>query len=138
MSNLLYPYTVSAKNDSVRFDPLTPCQALFLSILVQAAQVIRSSLVITSGREGHGADDPHSRGEALDVRVAGLTRSQLLKLLEILKVTLAIQGDFTVLYEVRAVPTDPEVAAVAYVNPHATAPHIHLQPRKGTRWPPRE
>jgi hypothetical protein len=42
--------------------------------------------------------------------------------------------DFTVLYEVKVKPNGV-LSGIAYVNPDATAEHLHLQIRKGLVWP---
>lgn len=91
------------------------------------------SLVITAGTNGH-TSGRHPAGEALDVSVAGLTPQQVVRLYRLLQ--RALGKRFTVLYEVRTRPTDQVLRTIAWINPKATAPHLHLQVKKGTAFPP--
>lgn len=118
--------------DGVRIDPLTPALARLIAVVDDCARTLGRSLTITCGREGHPADDPHSRGAALDLRSSGLPDAILLTLHQQLRDRLG--SAFTVLYEVKTKPAGV-LGSIAYVNPDATAAHLHLQVRKGTEWP---
>lgn len=111
-----------------------PAQRRMLSVCEQATEVLRKDLTITCGTDSHGVTDPHSRGTALDLRTRDLTQGQILALHKFLKDELG--ADFTVLYEVPEKPVGV-LGAIAYVNPKATASHIHVQVRKGYpgAWP---
>ena len=92
------------------------------------------NLEITCWNEGHGPTDPHTLGEAADVSVKGLSADQIEMVLMALRSTLGPL--FTVLYEVPKVPSDPTLRPIAYVNVDATGPHLHVQRKKGTIFPP--
>ena len=124
---------VTAK-PTVVLDPLTPAHARLISILEQVSQLCEVDLRITCGREGHGDTDPHTRGEALDVSVRDLANATIVRMWHLFRAMLG--PAWTVLYECPTPPTTAALIGIAYVNAAATAPHFHLQPRKGTRWPP--
>lgn len=112
------------KDATVKLDPIAPAGGAILAALALAATTIKRDLTVTCGAEGHPPTDPHSRGEAYDARVAGLPEATIYALISSLKATLGPR--FTVLYET---PTKPMgiLASMAYVNPHASAPHLHIQ-----------
>ena len=124
----------------VRFKPgvdlrgLAPAGARLLAAVDFVAQAMGRDLTVTCGTDSHGADDPHTRGAALDVRVADLSDDQTLVAYDNLRKLLG--HEFTVLYEVPEKPAGL-LAGIAYVNPAASGPHFHLQVRKGYRgaWP---
>ena len=116
------------------FPTLGPAGIRILAALDNFAREHEIQLTVTSGSEPMGRlpTDPHPRGAAVDVAIAP---SVLLDLLNALHAELGPL--FTVLYEV------PNQSAIllglkgyAYVNPLATGPHIHIQPVRGTTWPP--
>jgi len=99
-----------------------------------SAGTLQAPLVITCGCEGHGPTDPHTLGHALDVRTDDLTPAQIRAVYVALVEALGRQ--FTVLWEVAPGATvPPELADLAYVGP-VTAPHLHLQVRKGHTFDP--
>lgn len=122
--------------DGVRCDPLTPTLAHLLWALDCAARIHGTDLTVTCGREDHDPGDPHTRGAALDVRVADLSPDKVLAVYKYLASTLG--ADFTVLYEAPNKPMDATLAKIVYVNASATAAHLHLQPRKFTVYPPQD
>lgn len=128
---------VRLKEGTTGFPVLRPAGIRILAALDDAAVVLDLDLVITSGSEARGRkpSDPHSTGEAADVRTMGLASHELLRLHRALKYDLG--PAFTVLYEVPAshMPTG-ELAAIAYPSQSATAPHLHIQRKAGTRFPP--
>lgn len=120
----------------VGFPVLAPAGIRILSALDIVCQVLGRDLVVTSGSESRGrkATDPHATGEAADLSVSGFTPGEIVRLKNLLEVELG--AAFTVLYETPAKPLDTALAAVAYVNPAATATHIHIQRKKNTVFPP--
>lgn len=119
----------------VRFDRIAPAGFKILAVLQSATFIFDRDLTITCGTEGHPATDPHTRGDAYDVRVLGMADATILAFVDYL--TTHLGPLFTVLYEV---PTKPAgvLASIATVNPGASAPHVHVQVRKGVTYPPVE
>lgn len=59
----------------------TPAGMRLLSALEHTCRALGRTLTITSGRDAHGANTPHGRGEAYDVRTKGFTHEQKVNLL---------------------------------------------------------
>jgi hypothetical protein len=118
----------------VKFDRIAPAGFVLLAHFHSATRVLGVDLVISCGTEGHADEDPHSSGEAYDLSVAVWTVDVILRVRAFLQN--ALGPLFTVLYETPFVPSEPRLAAIATVNPAATAPHLHAQRRKGTIYPP--
>ena len=61
----------------------TPAPAGFrlLAAIDRASRLVRVDLTLTCGTDSHGPDDPHTRGEAYDVRTRDLTASQAQRVL---------------------------------------------------------
>jgi len=113
--------------------PLKPAGVRILGALAQYAVVHDTDLVVTCGTEAHKVG-AHPRGEALDVRTMGLSTRAIRHLYHWL--TGELGPEFTVLYEV-AKFSDPLLKDIVTVNPKATAPHLHIQLKKGFGvWPP--
>lgn len=121
--------------DEASFSRILPAGFRILAALDNATRLIGADLTITCGTEGHGPDDPHTLGEGYDVRVRGLTTPTILKLLTFLHQLLP-PSYFTVLLETPTAFTDPDLVKVQYLNPHATAAHLHIQKKRGTVYPP--
>lgn len=119
---------------SVKFATIAPAGFRILSAIDQAAQQCGVNLTVTAGTDSHQSPDPHCSGEAFDVSVQGLTPAQIVDVRASLATTLGPL--FTVLYERPDVPTDPALKAIAFVNTKATGPHLHIQRKKGTQFPP--
>lgn len=119
---------------SVRFDLIAPAGFRILSALTQAAEFCEIDLMLTCGTDSHAMPDPHCTGEAYDVSVHTLSAQQIADVKGCVERILGSQ--FTVLYEVPKVPSDPTLRPIAYVNVHATAPHFHIQRKKDTVYPP--
>lgn len=119
-----------------RWDVPTSAGVHILGALDRAAPVCRTTLEITSGTDGthSGPDDPHKRGVAFDVSVHGFSPGLVVQVKTYLEQILG--SLFTVLYECPSTPTEPQLAPIALVNPQASAPHFHIQPKRGTVWPP--
>lgn len=116
----------------VKFDRIAPGGFKILAVLCAATDVFHQNLVITCGTEAHPAEDPHTRGEAYDVRSDGMPEATVLAFVQFLRKNLGTL--FTVLYEVPTLPSGV-LRTVAYLNPHATAPHFHIQVRKDMSYP---
>lgn len=119
---------------SVTFHRIAPAGFRILGALDAVTQVCYTDLEITSGTDSHGLQDPHASGEAYDVSVKGLPDTTVLAIHAFL--TARLGPLFTVLYEVPTAPADPALRDIAYVNPKATGPHLHIQRKKGTAFPP--
>lgn len=118
---------------SVVLDPRTAAHDHMLAALEDASALIKVDLVVTCGREGHPPTDPHTRGQALDIRSRDLGEGQIWSVYDHLKRTLGPK--WTVLYECKSKPKG-FLGSFAYVNPKASAAHFHVQPLKGTIWTP--
>jgi hypothetical protein len=118
----------------VEFTPIAPAGFRILAALVNVAAIVGRDLEITSGTDSHASNDVHALGEAYDISVndfdtptIAMIRAGLVNQLGAL---------FTVLYETPTKPTDVRLQVIAFVNPGATGPHIHVQRRNGTVYPP--
>mgnify|MGYP001579234428 CR=1 FL=1 len=120
---------------SVRFDTIAPAGFRILAALDRATTVHQVSLMITSGTDSHSAGR-HPKGEAFDVSVADLSPRVIVDLYRWL--TTKLGPLFTVLYESPFDPTDAGLRTIVTVNKHASGPHIHAQPVKGTVFPPED
>ena len=65
----------------VKFTRIRPGGFRLLSALERTARTMGHDLTITSGAEAHAATNPHTRGEAYDVRTHDLTPEQKVQLL---------------------------------------------------------
>jgi hypothetical protein len=111
---------------------LQPAGLRILAVLDALAATYARDVVVTSAMRGDAGG--HGRGEAIDVSVQGWPAWQILAAYQFLRVRLGT--DFTVLYEVPSRSTG-ELAEIEYVSSSATAPHFHLQLKKGFGpWPP--
>ena len=112
----------------VTLNGLAPAGAEILAAVVGAAHFFKRDITVTCGTDSHPPSDPHTVGAALDVRTSDMPEATIFAFVKWVQKTLG--PDFTVLYEV---PTKPVgvLAAVAYVNHGASAPHCHIQLRKG-------
>jgi len=128
-------HVVRAK-DGVRFDRIQPAGFVILAAVYAASQEIGIDLWITSGTDLHRAPDPHAEGEAYDVSCVAYPPELVLELKGHLEHTLG--PCFTVLYESPYLPHDERLVNIALINHRATAPHLHVQRKKGTIYPPPE
>jgi len=125
--------------DGVTLNPTAPAGFVIQAALVMASQATGLALRVTCGSEGHPVDDPHTRGDARDIGVVEFRPEQILAIKAALEVslhTLAPMAKWTVLYETPSEPSDARLAQIAYINSGATAPHFHIQPVKGSTYPP--
>lgn len=121
------------RGDLASFDRIKPGGFRILWALDEAVTLLYQDLTITCGTEDHPPDDPHTRGEAYDVRVRDLQPEQVVKLVIALRSKLGPL--FTVLLETPHAFTNPQLVALQTLNPHATAPHVHVQVRQDASYP---
>lgn len=114
--------------------PPAPAGCRILRALDDATLHLDRDLVVTCADGKHPPDDPHTLGEAYDVRTRDLDVERIVELHAYLMGTLGPL--FTVLYEVPKAPTEPALVAIATVSMVATADHIHVQRKRGTSYPP--
>lgn len=115
--------------------PPAPAGVRILAALDACAQLLKHDITITCADGGHGPNDPHTLGEAYDVRVTDLTLDQINDLCHALDTLL--DTFFTTLYETPPGFSTPAVLDEwLYVNPDASGPHLHIQRKKGTVYPP--
>ena len=112
----------------VTLDGLSPAGIRILAACDGMAQTLKRDLTVTCGREGHQATDPHTLGSALDLSIKDMPEATVIAFVTGLRK--ALGPDFTVLAEFPAKPLGV-LAAFTYVNPAATAPHVHAQLVRG-------
>ena len=121
---------------SVVLDPMTPTLARLLCAVDMTARMMGVDLTVSCGREGHGPTDPHTLGAALDISVFNLTPDLIVRSLNYMQAGL---GElFYMQYEVPGTPVNGALKNIAVINPQATAPHFHVQAKKGTVYPPQD
>lgn len=116
-----------------RFDVIAPGGFRLLSALDAATMILGKDLTITAGTDDH-TEGKHPIGEAFDVRTQGLSEAEIITLVQFLRARLG--AAFSVFYETHTMPLASGLKALTLINAGATAPHLHLQVRKGTVWPP--
>lgn len=104
-----------------------------VSAIDQATLAIGQSLLMTSAADSH-TSGRHPTGEAYDVSTNELDVATVLRLYDFFQKKLGER--FTVLYESPVQPLEFMLRKIATINPDATAEHFHLQPKKGTEFPP--
>lgn len=115
--------------------PPAPAGVRILAALDNAAQLLKHDLTITCADGRHGPDDPHTHGEAYDVRTSDLLVDQVVDLCDELEHSLG--PAFTVLYEIPPNVAYPaELGEWVYFDIYADAPHLHVQRKKDTVFPP--
>lgn len=129
--------TGALHGDLATFDRISPAGFRILGALESAARALDLNLIITCGTEDHPADDPHTRGEAYDIRVRDLSVENMISVIHFLHEAF-VPDAFTVLLETPIGFSDPRLVAIQYLNPQASGPHLHVQPKKGTVYPPVE
>lgn len=108
--------------DGVRFDRIAPAGFKILSVIQNATFIFDVDMVITSGTDSHPPNDPHTEGAAYDIRTSNIPDKTVLDIVKYLRANLG--PAFFVQYESKL------------INPNATAPHIHVQRKAGTVYPP--
>jgi|SRR6185369_2670830 len=108
--------------DGVKFDRISPAGFKMLAVIQNATYIFDRDLTITCGTDSHPPTDPHSRGEAYDLRTIGMSDQVIKELVAYLKTQLGPL--FFVQYETPG------------VNLTATAAHIHMQLAQHADYPP--
>lgn len=119
----------------VSLEGLAPGGIRILARVDQATGIIGKDIWITSGTDSHTTGQ-HPAGNALDLKTIRYDVPTTIRLFRFLADALGPR--FTVLYECPVPPADGLLAKIATVNPHATGPHLHVQVKKGTVYPPPE
>lgn len=127
------PYYVRFKK-GVKFDPIAPAAATILAAIWSAAQTMQRDLLVTCGSESHKPPSRHVLGEAVDLGVGGMDGRQVVTLWRTLCNSLGVP--FYVSIEAKEMPDDDALKPYVTINKEATALHIHIQPDKGTTYPP--
>ena len=112
----------------------TPGGYRILAALDGLTQRLGMDVTLTAGTNDHVLPDVHAKGLAFDAGVGGWSVGQIVSARDYLQKQLGPL--FTVLYECPTEPSDPILQQIAYVNPHATGPHFHVQTKLGTIFPP--
>ncbi len=73
---------------------------------------------------------------AVDVRTLDIAPDKIVQAYNYL--TSILGALFTVLYEVPSMPANGALQTIAYINAGATAPHFHVQVKKGHTYPPQD
>lgn len=117
----------------VKFDRIAPAGFRILAALHETAQACVRSLTITCGTEKHGPTDPHTLGEAYDIRSRTLTHADKERIVRTLILTLS-DGD-----DDAPVETSGGWATrwffVFLEQPGTPHEHFHAQRRKGRIYP---
>lgn len=112
---------------------ITPSGVRILSALEQCAQILEQDMVITCGCDSHPPDDPHSKGQAFDVRSHDLTPAKKTQLLASMMQTLSEGPADTV------TPKDGGYVTKYFFgwleHPGADNEHFHWQQRNGVPFP---
>ena len=119
----------------VQHKVIAPAGYAIMAAVYSASQRLKRDLTVTCGTEDHSQLDPHTLGEALDVSVGGMQDNDIRSLW--MSLTQQLGPAFTVLYEVPQTPSNT-LTDIAYVNDAASGPHIHIQRRRSTVYPPPE
>lgn len=106
-----------------------------LSSIERLAFHLGADVTITCGSDSHPLSDPHTRGEAYDVRTSGSDDETIKRMVMFLRNDLGAL--FTVLHERQEdVPPGSPLSGLVTVNPLASGQHIHCQPKRGSVYPP--
>lgn len=121
----------------VDLNGLAPGGCRILSIAALAPLVLGFDQLISCGKEGHGPDDPHTHGDAVDLRTRDHSPLEVLQMISYYQQQLGTDL-FTVLFEVpeaERASIDPMLQEYIYLPSDPDAQHLHLQVRKGRVFP---
>lgn len=122
----------------VQFTVIAPAGFAILAALHTVARMLLVDITITSACDGahSGADDPHRRGEAYDIRTQGLPDGVKMALLRNLMRLLADDGEPAPL-PVAGVPMSLATERFfGFIEDAKTVnEHLHIQRRRGTSYP---
>lgn len=117
----------------VVLDRIAPAGYVILDAIRETAKRLALELTVTCGNEAHPATDPHSTGEAIDVRSHDFGPDKKLLVLETIMRVLAEWDDEAVISL-----TDVQRATGQFFGQleHLGFPdeHYHIQRRKGTTY----
>jgi hypothetical protein len=119
----------------VQFTVIAPAGFRLLGALDTVARRLKVDLTITCGTEAHPSTDPHSTGEAYDVRTHDLTDDQKRAVLR--ELLLELSDDQTA--DTPMIVSDGLGTRGFWgwiENPGMPAEHIHVQRRQRTVYPP--
>lgn len=117
----------------VSFTRIAPAGFRLLAAIEGTARRLQLPLTITCACEGHPATDPHTKGEAYDVRSHTLTAAQQR---DVLRDVLLDLGD-----DVDDAPIEIGIGVATrrfygqLEDPGGANAHLHFQRRKGTTYP---
>lgn len=118
----------------VKFTPIAPAGFRILGALERTARGLNIELTITCGSEAHELTDPHTTGQAYDLRTHDLTNEQKQRVLACVLDELR-DGIADVVTE-----TSGGLATLGFFgwieHPGTDAEHLHVQRRKGTIYAP--
>jgi hypothetical protein len=119
----------------VQFAVIAPAGFRLLSALETVARRLRVDLVITCGTEAHPGTDPHSTGEAYDVRTHDFTDDQKRAILR--ELLLELSDDQT---NDAPIPVSDGLGTRGFwgwiEHPGQPTEHLHVQRRSRTIYPP--
>lgn len=117
----------------MQFARIAPAGFRLLGAIEHAARACGVSLTITSGTDNHGPTDPHTKGEAYDIRSRGMPREQQTQVLTAIMMYLSDGADDA------PSATSGGLATHAFFgfleNPGTAQEHFHVQRRKGRLYP---
>lgn len=119
--------------DGAKFDRIAPAGFRILSAIEHTARVVGFSLTITSGTDAHIPPDPHSLGEAYDIRSRTLAPAQKQRVLRELMLRLS-EGELDAPVETSAGWATKNFFGFLE-KPGTTQEHFHVQRRNGRIFP---
>lgn len=119
--------------DGVSFRVIAPAGFRLLGAIERVSRQLSLDLMITCACEGHLPDDPHSHGEAYDVRTHALTTVQKQNVLAAVMADLSEGGIDSPMPVSIGLGTTRFYGQIEH--PGEPGEHIHLQRRKGTVYP---
>lgn len=111
-----------------------PAGFRILAAISALAFFLGKDVTISCGSDSHPAADPHSLGEAFDIRTNGEDDETIKRMLLFLRNDLGPL--FTVLHERKEDVTSGPLVGLVTVNPLASGQHIHAQRKRNTIYPP--
>lgn len=117
----------------VVLDRIAPAGFVILDAIREASMRTRLDLTITCGTEAHPPTDPHSTGEAVDVRTKAFTMDEKVKILDtIMRVLAEWHGEAVITLSTSGVQlaTSQFFGQLEHVG--GVQEHAHIQRRKNT------
>lgn len=118
----------------VQFTRITPAGFRILGALEQTVRPLAYDLTITSACDGHPATDPHTRGDAYDVRTQALSVAQKTYVLRAMLLALSNGSALDAPVEVSGgLATGRFFGQIE--DPGGPQEHAHFQLRRGRTYP---